>query len=394
MAEIAVIIPAYVRNETDLNWLMEAAQSVFAQSFQDFELFIIDDCSPQPINAAKVDPRLHFVRHDRQRGPGAARNTGARMATAQWLLALDSDDHLKPDALETLYAARCETGVIYGDVEYIGNETGYRRLAEWSIEGLLKLNGLLPVTSLHSRAAWHMVNGWSESLRGLEDLDYWIRLAARGICGKRIDAVTLEYRRHGSSRTAGLLEENNRQFNEAVKVIRQKHATVYGRMAEVACRDCPGGTGPGNGAEALLADGIGAERVEMKYTGMKHGSYTVRSQITGIKYKIGGRGSRFIADARDIAWFLAMAPAGQPEFVVIQPPPAVSQMSAQADIPLAPELSDITSLNVKEALALIDGSHDPLDLRVWHAEEKASDTPRSTVVKAIEKRMKVLEPSA
>lgn len=383
MAEIAVIIAAHIRDEQGLHWLEEAAMSVVRQTFADWQLIIVDDCSPFKFKLTVEDP-IRLISHDRQRGPGAARNTAVAASNAPWIVALDADDKLPSDALEKLYTAKCKDGVRYGDVRWIGDIQGDHKLDEWSFEALLKLNGLLPVTALHHRAAWKAVGGWSEQLAGLEDQEYWVRLAAQGYCGERVDATTLEYRRHGNSRQRQLEADNKRDLTAVVKQIRQKHAALYMRVNTMPCRNCPGGTGPGNGA-TYMAEGLSADTVELKYTGPRLGSFTLFSHATGIKYRVQGKGARVTVDRRDLEWFQSM---GLNEYMVVvpEPPPPSIEIHPQ----IAADIPKITDFNVKSALTTIKESVETLDLRIWLAEERAQDEPRETVIAAIEKRIAAL----
>jgi len=97
--QVSVVIPAFNRA-----WIIgEALQSVFAQTFQDFEVLVIDDGSTD--NTADVvksfaDPRLRYVKKYPNAGVGAAWNSGIRAARGEFVSFLDSDDLWKPDKLE------------------------------------------------------------------------------------------------------------------------------------------------------------------------------------------------------------------------------------------------------------------------------------------------------
>jgi glycosyltransferase involved in cell wall biosynthesis len=102
----SVIMPVYNKGPH----VARAVASVFAQSFADFELLVIDDaCTDESMAevARFDDPRLRILRRPRP-GPGgyAARNLGAREAEAGWLAFLDADDEWHPDFLQTVDAAR------------------------------------------------------------------------------------------------------------------------------------------------------------------------------------------------------------------------------------------------------------------------------------------------
>lgn len=89
---VSVLIPTYNRAE----YLRLAVRSVLTQSFQDFELLILDDAStdhsPQVIEELRRDPRVITVKHPINVGINANRNSGLARARGQYIAMLDSDD--------------------------------------------------------------------------------------------------------------------------------------------------------------------------------------------------------------------------------------------------------------------------------------------------------------
>lgn len=107
---ISVITPTYNRQ----NLINNAIDSILAQSFEDFEMIIVDDGSTDSTKSlvAKYmsnDPRIRYFLKENG-GPSAARNFGIEQAVGKWILYLDSDDTLFPNCLETM-------------MKYIGDET-------------------------------------------------------------------------------------------------------------------------------------------------------------------------------------------------------------------------------------------------------------------------------
>ena len=101
---ISVIIPVYNAQ----NYLPECLDSVKNQSFPDFEVLLVDDCSSD--NSLAVcekyvaeDPRFKLFIHRENRGPGAARNTALDVASGETVFFLDADDLLPATALGVLY---------------------------------------------------------------------------------------------------------------------------------------------------------------------------------------------------------------------------------------------------------------------------------------------------
>ncbi|MFS8202653.1 CDP-glycerol glycerophosphotransferase family protein [Streptomyces sp. CWNU-52B] len=111
MPRFSVIVPAYQVRA----YLHECMTSVLEQSFTDFELIAVDDCSPDACGAiidefAARDARVRAVHLAENEGLGRARNAGMRYATGDYLVFLDGDDTLTPHALREIADRIKETG--------------------------------------------------------------------------------------------------------------------------------------------------------------------------------------------------------------------------------------------------------------------------------------------
>ena len=107
----SVIVPAYQVQA----YLHACLESVLSQSYQDFEVIVVDDRSPDACGAiadefADRDPRVRAVHLPRNQGLGPARNAGIERAGGDYLVFLDGDDTLAPDALRALADRVKETG--------------------------------------------------------------------------------------------------------------------------------------------------------------------------------------------------------------------------------------------------------------------------------------------
>lgn len=103
MPRFSVIVPAYKVQA----YLSECLESVLGQSYPDLELIAVDDCSPDACGAlidefAARDARVHPVHLPENAGRGRARNAGLKRASGDYLIFLDGDDTLTPDALRTV----------------------------------------------------------------------------------------------------------------------------------------------------------------------------------------------------------------------------------------------------------------------------------------------------
>lgn len=130
MPLISVIVPVYKTEE----YLARCVDSILSQSFEDFELWLVDDGSPDACPGicdayAAKDPRVRVV-HKPNGGLSSARNAALDRACGRYLCFVDSDDYIAPDALESLYSALTETGsdVAVGNMMSVddnGNTAGF-----------------------------------------------------------------------------------------------------------------------------------------------------------------------------------------------------------------------------------------------------------------------------
>ena len=124
MIRVSIIIPAY--NAARL--IDRSLESALRQTYPAIEYVVVDDCSTDD-TAERVErlrqasdrrDAVKLVRHERNRGVAAARNSGLHAATGDYIYFLDSDDELPPDAIATLVALVDETSpvdLVLGAVE-------------------------------------------------------------------------------------------------------------------------------------------------------------------------------------------------------------------------------------------------------------------------------------
>lgn len=124
---VSVIIPTYNRAAL----LPRAVDSVLAQTYQDFELLIVDDCSTDDtpaVIAGFADPRLRAIRHEQNRRQTGALNTGLAEARGEFAAFLDDDDEFTPDSLAErmalMEASPPETALVYGWADRIDDAIG------------------------------------------------------------------------------------------------------------------------------------------------------------------------------------------------------------------------------------------------------------------------------
>jgi len=201
-ALVSVIIPCY--NQAD--FLAEAIESVKAQNYPYVEIIVVDDGSTD--NTAEVAARYPEVRYIRQpnQGLSAARNTGLKYSTGCYLVFLDADDRLLPDALEINLERlnnRPECAFIFGSFRLISREgIAYQtklpsKFTEVDYAALLQGNHIgMHATVMYRREVFDTVGGYNTLLRACEDYDLYLRIA-RQFPIARHDYLVAEYRQHG-----------------------------------------------------------------------------------------------------------------------------------------------------------------------------------------------------
>jgi glycosyltransferase involved in cell wall biosynthesis len=185
---VSVIVPVFNRAET----IGYCINSILTQSYQDFELIIIDDCSTDNwIDVVKDygDPRIRIASTKSNSGPSVARNLGINLARGHWIAFLDSDDRWKADKLEkqmvALEAVHFDPwSVVYTHFVVFHPEYALTKdYPEFQAEGsnaypvLLREWGPLLQGTLVSREALEKVGFLDENLDCWEDWDLAIRLS-------------------------------------------------------------------------------------------------------------------------------------------------------------------------------------------------------------------------
>ena len=187
MQTITIIIPTYNR----ANKIHKSIASILAQTYQDFELLIVDDGSTdntQEVVESFGDDRLRYVRMPQNGGASAARNEGARLAQSEWIAFHDSDDTWRPDKLEKQVAyvkQHPEYAFVYcsylmhkGEEEIaVPNETWGGKLEGDLFTSLLVRNSIGAPTMMMKKAVFEEVGGFDTTLKSLEDWDLALRVA-------------------------------------------------------------------------------------------------------------------------------------------------------------------------------------------------------------------------
>ena len=124
---VSIIMPSY----NTASFIAESIQSVLAQSHKDWELIIVDDCSPdntdQIVKPFLADDRIKYLKNEKNSGAAVSRNSALREAKGKWIAFLDSDDLWMPEKLKKQVSFMEENGYHFSYTNYAEIDTEDRR---------------------------------------------------------------------------------------------------------------------------------------------------------------------------------------------------------------------------------------------------------------------------
>jgi len=188
--KVSVIMPAY--NAAGL--IAFALDSVLQQTFQDFEIVVVNDGSPDTVELEKVLqpylPKIVYVKQENKRAAGA-RNTAIRQAKGEFLAFLDSDDSWFPDHLESqmkLFAEDPKLDLVYSDCLALGDPARPHKWmdrcpseGEATFAALVVERCQIPISAVVARKSAIVKAGlFDETLTRCDDYDMWLRTAFHG----------------------------------------------------------------------------------------------------------------------------------------------------------------------------------------------------------------------
>jgi glycosyltransferase involved in cell wall biosynthesis len=165
------------------------------------EVIIVDDGSSDTETTGILD---EFAEADyrllRQpnRGVGAARNVGVQLAKGEFILPLDSDNRLRDVYLNegvSLLKNNPGIGVVYADLEFFGERSGRWHVPNFDLVSLIRTN-FIDACALYRKNLWEEIGGYDEQMprMGLEDWDFWLRVASHGGSFVHLPKIGFDYR--------------------------------------------------------------------------------------------------------------------------------------------------------------------------------------------------------
>src|SRR3954447_9966382 len=229
-ARIAVVIPCFNYG----SYLGDAVRSALEQEGERPQVVVVDDGSTQPDTIAELGrlPETVDVIRQENRGVCAARNAGLARVSAPLVIVLDADDRLAPGALAAMRSAleqHPDAGYAYGLMRFFGDWDGVMRMPPYDAYKLL-FRHTIGLSALMRREVFEATGGFDPAFEEYEDWELWVNALEHGFRGVQVDAVTLEYRRHGQTKHGG----DRRRYRRAFRAMREKHASLYRRAGDLA----------------------------------------------------------------------------------------------------------------------------------------------------------------
>ena len=239
---VSVIIPTYNR----AHLIGRAIQSVLNQTYQDFELIVVDDGSTDNTEDIirqfqEKDKRIRYIKHDKNKGGSAARNTGIKNSVGKYIAFQDSDDEWLPKKLEKqMKIFKKESpnlGIVYtgfyrikdSEKKYIPSHEIVKKEGR-IYEELLKGNFITTQSILVRKECFKKVGIFDENLPRLQDWELVMRLS------KYYDFKCIDEPLLISYYTTDSISANNKALIEALELILTKHYKNFNNYKEILSR--------------------------------------------------------------------------------------------------------------------------------------------------------------
>jgi glycosyltransferase involved in cell wall biosynthesis len=214
-------------------FLGEAVGSAREQEGVAPRVIVVDDGSTDAATMEALERLPADVELVRQLRGGvcAARNAGLARADTPYLLVLDADDKLRPNALSILrepLERDSRLGFAYGRMHFFGEWEGDLRFPPYDPYALLYRH-TIGVSGLMRRELVAATGGFDPAFEQFEDWELWVNALAHGWHGLQVDAVTVDYRRHPGTKQGA----DRKQYRQMFRALRDKHPSLYAQRDQL-----------------------------------------------------------------------------------------------------------------------------------------------------------------
>ncbi|MBI4309465.1 MAG: glycosyltransferase family 2 protein, partial [Candidatus Omnitrophica bacterium] len=235
--QVSIVLPTY----NGAGYLAQSVQSCLEQTYAPIELIVVDDGStdhtPAVIQSFK-DPRLRYVRLERNQGHIAALNQGFALSRGEFLTWTSDDNYYAPQALAVMAEALIRDkhiGFVYTQYYVVDEHNHIQRLGRSENPSYLDVDNCIGGCFLYRRKVYEVVGDFNPEAFLAEDYEYWLRVRQK-FRMKKIDQPLYYYRLHDHSLTGTYKEE---KVQVQVQKIRDrfipKWKKFYWRFFSIRC---------------------------------------------------------------------------------------------------------------------------------------------------------------
>jgi len=227
---VSFIIPFYNSGET----IQETIDSIFNQSYKNFDVWIINDGSTE-INAIEklkefeINPQINIL-HQENAGPSVARNNAIKKTNADYILPLDSDNIINVKSIEKsllIFEKNSQIDAVFGNFEFFGDKTEVKILDDFSIKKSF-IYSQMDTCALIKKSVFSdgIIYDNYLSKIGLEDWEFWINFHLSNKKSKYSDFIFFKMRVSDQSRTFQVANKNLETIHDYVY---KKHAVILAK---------------------------------------------------------------------------------------------------------------------------------------------------------------------
>lgn len=229
---ISIVLPVY----NGAKFLKESIDSIIAQTYTNWELLILDDCSTDEtpeiaLEYIKKDGRIKYYRNDVNLRLPNNLNKGFSLAKGDYLTWTSDDNRYRPMALQKMHDALCsEQNIDFvfascqiidelgSPIEYILSNPNYQEVIVGS--------NCVGACFLYTRRVYNKVGEYNHEYILVEDFDYWQRALAH-FNARALDEILYDYRWHPNTLTSTMRKE---QFNINLEKVLLKNSNLFGKL--------------------------------------------------------------------------------------------------------------------------------------------------------------------
>ena len=199
---VSIVMPSYNTAE----YIAESIKSVQNQTYTDWELLIVDDCSTDntddAVQAFLSDSRIRYIKNETNSGAAISRNRALREAKGKWIAFLDSDDLWHPEKLQKQIDFMEENGYAFTYTDYMIKQNG--QWIPYVYDGPMVVNRTMmynycyfsTITVMYDREKIGLIQ--IEDLRKNNDYAMWLQIIEKSKCYRLPECLSYYIKHEGS----------------------------------------------------------------------------------------------------------------------------------------------------------------------------------------------------